>query len=203
MEFHEKLQTLRKAKGLTQEELARALFVSRAAVSKWEAGRGYPGIDSVRAIAKFFSQPLDSLLSADEALVIAEDGQEQAKKRLCDLVLGLLDISMLLLFFLPFFAKRVGNVTEAVSLLALSDVQTYSKVLLLVFAAAPVLMGIVMLALQGFRARVWQMIKLPLSLGVGLASLFLFIITNQPYAAAFSLALMAVKVIMIQSVSQR
>ena len=48
MEFHEKLQELRKKKGLTQEELAEMLFVSRTAVSKWETGRGYPSIDSLK-----------------------------------------------------------------------------------------------------------------------------------------------------------
>ena len=50
MEFNEKLQELRKSKGLTQEELARDLFVSRTAVSKWESARGYPGIDSLKEI---------------------------------------------------------------------------------------------------------------------------------------------------------
>lgn len=54
MEFNEKLQELRKKKGLTQEELAEALFVSRTAVSKWESGRGYPNIDSLKAVARFF-----------------------------------------------------------------------------------------------------------------------------------------------------
>ena len=38
MEFHEKLQALRKQRGLTQEELAERLFVSRTAISKWESG---------------------------------------------------------------------------------------------------------------------------------------------------------------------
>lgn len=44
MEFHEKLQELRKSRGLTQEELAEALFVSRTAISKWESGATYPEI---------------------------------------------------------------------------------------------------------------------------------------------------------------
>ena len=44
MEFHEKLQELRKQKNLTQEELSEILFVSRTAISKWESGRGYPSI---------------------------------------------------------------------------------------------------------------------------------------------------------------
>ena len=41
MEFNEKLQELRKQRGLTQEELAEKLYVSRTAISKWESGRGY------------------------------------------------------------------------------------------------------------------------------------------------------------------
>ena len=71
MEFNEKLQELRKYKGLTQEDLAEKLYVSRTAVSKWEAGRGYPNIESLKAIAKFFSVTIDELLSTDEMLTIA------------------------------------------------------------------------------------------------------------------------------------
>ena len=55
MEFHEKLQELRKQKELTQEELAEALYVSRTAISKWESGRGYPSIDSLKAISNYLS----------------------------------------------------------------------------------------------------------------------------------------------------
>lgn len=54
MEFHEKLQELRKQKGLTQDQLAEKLYVSRTAVSKWESGRGYPNIESLKAISKYF-----------------------------------------------------------------------------------------------------------------------------------------------------
>lgn len=54
MEFNEKLQELRKQKGLTQEQLAEVLYVSRTAISKWESGRGYPSIDSLKEISKEF-----------------------------------------------------------------------------------------------------------------------------------------------------
>ena len=66
MEFNEKLQELRKGKGLTQEELAQEIFVSRTAVSKWESGRGYPNIDSLKELAAFLSITVDELISPNE-----------------------------------------------------------------------------------------------------------------------------------------
>ena len=72
MEFHEKLQELRKQRGLTQEELAEALYVSRTEISKWESGRGYPNIDSLKEISNFFSVSIDDLLSSEKMLFIAE-----------------------------------------------------------------------------------------------------------------------------------
>ena len=68
MEFYEKLQELRKSRGLTQEELAEMLYVSRTAISKWESGRGCPSIDSLKAISKCFSVSLDDLLLSETAL---------------------------------------------------------------------------------------------------------------------------------------
>ena len=59
MELNEKLKELRNSRGLTQEELASALFVSRTAISKWESGRGNPSIDSLKEISSFFSITLD------------------------------------------------------------------------------------------------------------------------------------------------
>ena len=69
MEFHEKLAELRKSKGLTQEELAEALFVSRTAISKWESGRGYPSIDSLKGISRYFSVTIDELICSQEMIL--------------------------------------------------------------------------------------------------------------------------------------
>ena len=107
MEFSEKLQELRKQKNLTQDELANALFVSRTAVSKWESGRGYPSIDSLRTIAGYFSLTIDELLSSDELLTLAQKGNKQNLIHLKDLVFGLLDISVaILIFYLSSVKKR-------------------------------------------------------------------------------------------------
>ena len=86
MELNEKLQELRKQKGLTQEELAEALYVSRTAISKWESGRGYPNIDSLKAISQFFDVTIDELLSSDELLSLAETSQKETQSCIRDLV---------------------------------------------------------------------------------------------------------------------
>ena len=73
MEFSEKLQELRKNRSMTQEELAEALYVSRTAISKWESGRGYPSIDSLREISRYFGVTIDELICPDEILSVAEN----------------------------------------------------------------------------------------------------------------------------------
>ena len=76
MEFNKKLQKLRTDANLTQEELAGKLYVSRTAVSKWESGRGYPNIDSLKAIAKFFNVTIDELIGGEEMVTLAEKNLE-------------------------------------------------------------------------------------------------------------------------------
>lgn len=66
MEFSEKLLTLRKAKNLTQEELAEKLNVSRQSVSKWESGQAVPELDKIVALSAVFDVTTDYLLKSSE-----------------------------------------------------------------------------------------------------------------------------------------
>ena len=193
MEFHEKLQELRKNKGLTQEELASALYVSRTAISKWESGRGYPSIDSLRALAKFFSVSLDELLSSEELLSVAEEDGRQKERRFRDLFFAFVDVGFALPFFLPFFAERSGGAVRAVSLLALTSVRVWLKLSYVAVLCLGVVLGILTLALQGSQNRIWVRVKSSLSLAIHTASVLLFVISSQTYAAAFLFVLLAFK----------
>ena len=197
MEFHVKLQQLRKQKGLTQEELAESLFVSRTAVSKWESGRGYPNIDSLKAIARFFSVTIDELLSGEEALTIGEESQKEQVSHLRDLVLGLLDCSTAMFLFLPFFGQTVNSVVQTVSLLGLTEIASYLKVAYFASVTGMVALGILTLALQDWDNPIWMRCKSICSLGLGGMSALLFIISTQPYAAAFSFLFLMVKVFLL------
>ncbi len=63
MKFEEKLQNLRKASSLSQEQLADKLGVSRQSVSKWESGSTYPEMDKLLAMCKIFKCSLDDLVN--------------------------------------------------------------------------------------------------------------------------------------------
>ena len=193
MEFHEKLQALRKQRGLTQEELAERLFVSRTAVSKWESGRGYPSIDSLKAISGFFGVSIDALLSGEEVLTLAREERDRSGVRTRDLVFGLLDCGMALLFFLPFFGEQSSGVLQEVPLLQLSGTQPYTKAAYLVFVPASILVGILTLALQNCRKHFWVRSKYTISLLLSAVCVCLFIVTRQPYAAVFTFVFLLIK----------
>lgn len=197
MEFKEKLQELRKKKGLTQEELAEVLIVSRTAISKWESGRGYPNIDSLKGIAKFFKITIDELLSGDELLTIAEEDTKQKEKHFCDLVFGLLDCSISMFFFLPFFGQKVDVTIQEVSLLSLSEITPYLRTAYFAVVIGIILFGILTLAMQNCHQSFWVKNKSKISLVLNAVGALLFIISSQPYAAALLFIFLVIKVLML------
>ena len=129
MEFNEKLKELRKSKGLTQEELAEALFVSRTAISKWESGKGYPSIDSLKDISKYFSVTIDDLLSGEKLIFIAEKENKDNIQNICDLIFGIIDVCSFLLIVLPLYPNKVKGYILSVNLIEYIDISMVNKVI--------------------------------------------------------------------------
>lgn len=127
MEFNNKLYELRKQKGLSQEELANRLNVSRQTVSKWEVGESTPDMEKLVAISELFDISLDELVldkavKKDEASeqkvksdlysdikehVLTEDNKKKAKKglKIAGIVLGalvLIDLISMIVYFVFF-----------------------------------------------------------------------------------------------------
>ena len=194
MEFHEKLQALRKQRGLTQEELAEKLFVSRTAVSKWESGRGYPKIDSLKGIAAVFGVTIDALLSGDEILDLAEEEQKRNGRQACALVFGLLDLCVLLLLVLPLFAERTDGQVCGVSLMSLVGVQTYLKAGYFALVIGMSIWGVLTLVLRSSTTGAWVRRQKAVSLVGNVMGLLLLVLSLQPYGALFLFTLLAMKV---------
>ena len=78
MKFSEKIVRLRKTKGMTQEELAEAVGVSRQAVYKWECGQSYPEVAKLLEIKLLFGISIDDLL--DENYEVAAPEKKRRKR---------------------------------------------------------------------------------------------------------------------------
>ncbi len=73
MTFGENLQFFRKQRGMTQEELAEQMEVSRQSVSKWESNSAYPEMDAILRLCDLFSCDMDTLLRGDVSRRFGED----------------------------------------------------------------------------------------------------------------------------------
>ena len=202
MEFNEKLQELRKGKGLTQEELAEKLFVSRTAISKWESGRGYPSIDSLKEIARFFSVTIDDLICSDEMISVAENEKREFADKYISLICNVMDILPVILLFIPAFGNGSGS-SETVSLFGLSGITSWVKTVFIVITGITILNGICGAIIANFNKPLWNRHRLITGVVLSILSVTVFIVTRQPYAGIVCFALLVTKGFLIAKVKQQ
>ena len=193
MEFHEKLQKLRTDKNLTQEELAEKLFVSRAAVSKWESGRGYPSIDSLKAVSEFFHITIDDLIGGSEMVSLAEQDKKESGRKYTALICGVLDCLHILLFLLPVFGNGRGENVSSVPLLSLTETGAWLRIVFIAVTALAVANGFCAVVISSFDKPVWNRHRLVTGLALSIVSTAVFILARQPYAGVFCLCLLVIK----------
>lgn len=204
LEFSEKLQQLRKKSNLTQEQLAEHLFVSRTAISKWESGKGYPSIDSLKSISKFFLVSIDELLSGEELLDISASENAASRSKIYGLLYGVLDIMVIAIIFLPFFGQPEENFIRGVNLLGYTNTSNvfliiYWTLLLLIISAG----GVQIILRQLEKIYAGSMVA-KYSIGLkGLAIVF-FAAAREPYVTAFLFLIFAIKLfIQIKEIQKR
>lgn len=189
MEFSEKLQLLRKQKGWTQEQLAAQIYVSRTAVSKWESGKGYPSIDSLKALAQVYDVTIDALLSGEELMTVAEDEVRRRKEK----TLALLDVAALFLVLLPLYGKTIDGYIYSVMLWASPDAGLPVRLCYWALAIGLVVLGVLALfdlkQAQYARARRFRLVAFAMSTVAVLFS----IATGEPYVATLMFVLFLAK----------
>ena len=196
MEFNEKLQELRKSRSMTQEELAEALYVSRTAISKWEQGRGYPSLDSLKEISRFFSVSIDDLICSEEIINVAADEKKECMDKYISLICNTLDILLVLLLFLPVFGNGAES-PASVSLYAITGISTWIKIIFIVLIVVAVLNGICGVIISRFEKQVWNSHRLVTGMVLSISCAAVFILTRQPYAGIICLAVLVVKGLLI------
>ena len=197
MEFHEKLQELRKNRGITQEELSEALYVSRTAISKWESGRGYPSIDSLKEISNYFSVTIDDLLSSEKLLSIAEKENKENLQNMCDFLLGILDICSFILILLPLYPNMVNGFVYSVNLFAYTQTTLLNRLLYWIMIITLIVVGITKLLLTKFGIARCNKIMTGVSMVISILSVLFLAMTRETYAVIVVFLLLVIKGILL------
>ena len=193
MEFHEKLQELRKNKGLTQEELAAELYVSRTAISKWESGRGYPSIDSLKQIAGYFDVSVDALLSGDVLVTIAEKEYQSKLRRVIVMLVGMTDVFAFMMIVLPLYPNDIGGYVCAVNLLEYTPIVSAITVLYWGLLIGLIAIGFSEVILIKHGDCKHSKIMAEISIVVNIMIVVLFVISRVIYAALLAFVILIIK----------
>ena len=193
VEFNEKLKELRSSRGLTQEELAEALFVSRTAISKWESGRGYPGIDSLKEISTFFSVTIDELLSGEKLVSIAEKENKSNMQSLCSILIGTIDLLYILLMVLPLYPKSMGGYIASVNLFGYTETSAFNRMVYLGLFFLLMGTGVTEVIVTQLKIeKVYKMIII-FSMLLSIAAVLFLALTGETYATALVFLLLVLK----------
>ena len=193
MEFNEKLQELRKNKGLTQEELAEIFYVSRTAVSKWESGRGYPNIDSLKEISKFFEVSIDDLLSGEKLLSIAEKENKSNIRNMYDLLFGIVDLFSFILVVLPLYPNAIDGFVYSVNLLNYTQISSINLNFYWFMFVSLFAVGVIKIILTKTKAEKGNKILMELSIALNIFIVLFLALTRAVYAVVIAFLLLLVK----------
>ena len=197
MELGEKLQMLRKNRGITQEELAEALYVSRTAVSKWESGRGYPNIDSLKEISKYFSVSIDDLLSADKLIFIAEKEKRENISILCEFMIGIVDMFSLVMIFLPLYPNEIQGYIYSVSLMRYTQISSMNLMVYWILYILLFSSGVIKLISVKIKAEKLLKAITVISVILNVGLVIFMSLTREAYAVVMMFLLLAVKVLIL------
>ena len=197
MEFNEKLQSLRKSKGLTQEELAEVLYVTRTAITKWESGRGYQCIDSLKDISKFFSVSIDDLLSGEKLLSLAEKENKSNIRNICDLLFGIVDLCSFILVVLPLYPNTIDGFVYSVNLLNYTQTTMLNRTICWIVFMSLVIIGAVKVILARIKAEKCSKILMKISIVISALTVIFLAITREVYAVVVVFLLLIIKGVII------
>ena len=202
MEFGEKLQELRKSRDLTQEELAQALYVSRTAISKWESGRGYPSIDSLKEISKFFSVSLDDLLSGEKLVSIAEKENKSNIRHICDLLFGIVDLMTITLIILPLYPNLIDGYIYSVNLFAYTQTTLFNRLVYWTMFVALIAIGGLKVLLNQLKIEKGQKIITNVSMVLSIITVLFLAMTREAYAITMTFLLLIIKALLVLKISR-
>ena len=144
MELGNHIKHYRNEKGLSQEELAERVYVTRQTISNWENNKNYPDINSIVLLSEVFEISIDNLIKGDLEQMKKEINSEEVKKlNFYSLMMAILMIAAIISLvplikfigvyaFIVYFALLACALVFALKIEKIkkdNDIQTYKEIL--------------------------------------------------------------------------
>ena len=159
-----------------------------------ESGKGYPNIESLKCISKFFSVTIDELLSGEELITLAETENRSNLKKIYSFIYGILDMMAVTFILLPLYGKLVDGYIYSVNLLSFTDTTPiYLAIYWIVFIVL-IALGIAKLMCVCFEKESWSNIITKCSLVLSTLVICFIAAARQPYVTALMFLLFVAKI---------
>ncbi len=154
--------------------------------------QGYPSIDSLKEISRYFSVTIDELIRPREMITAAEDDKRAMLCRYVSVICNALDVLTAVLLFLPVFGNG-ADVPASVALFGLTGVQSWLKGVFVAVIGMMTLNGICGVILSRFDRPVWNRHRMITGMALSVIGVGIFIGTRQPYAGIICFSILVIK----------
>ena len=171
--------------------------MSRTAISKWESGKGYPNIDSLKEISKYFSVSIDDLLSGEKLLSIAEKENKSNIRNMCDLLFGIVDVCALMLIILPLYPKTIDGYIYSVNLFAYTETTSLNRCIYWIMFLFIIVFGMIKIIQTKSNTETNHKMITDISMGVHILVVLFLGITKEAYAIMVAFLLLVIKGLLV------
>ena len=197
MSIGKNIAKYRKSLRLTQEAFGEKLGVTNQAVSKWESGRGYPSIDSLKDISSYFSVSIDELLSGEKLLSIAERENKSNMQNLCDMLIGILDLLSVTLIVLPLYPNPIDGYIFSVNLFSYTETTSFNRFVYWGLFTTLMAAGIAKILLTRLMIVKGRKLLTAGSMGLSTLTVLFLAMTREAYAVTMAFLLFVTKGILL------
>ena len=162
-----------------------------------QEGRGYPSIDSLKEISKYFRITIDELLSTEKLLSIAERENKEKLRNICDMLFGLLDITSFILIVLPLYPNMVDGVIYSVNLFEYTQTTFLNRLVYWAIFILLIVVGSIKLLLTKFTNEKCNRIVTVVSMMLSILIVLFLALTREAYALVVVFLLLVIKGILV------
>lgn len=185
--FKEQLKELRNQKKITQDELAKTIFVSRSAICKWELGKGFPSEVNIKALCEYFEVSRDFLLDEKDSKIINESKKDYFFKIFFS-ILGIVVPILLIVFSNIDIFKNIHNAYDSGSPIpsfylvkrSINDFLNYHAIFFVIFFISVIVFFVLnLIKIIRIKTKIYNLISYSLTITCVLLFIIMFTIAAK------------------------